>query len=146
MNDTATLNDLIEVLNDGMTFYKEASEKVTRDDLKALFARMALHKAAIAADLQRKVAQQGESVADGGTFFGAILKAYSEMRTTLASDTGYAYIASLEEFEDRILHGFRDAVEKSEDPKVREIALRHIAQVTQDHNEMRDLKKAGQAS
>lgn len=143
MNDTATLNDLIEVLNDGKTFYKEASEKVDREDLKKLFSRMALHKAAIAADLQGKVARQGESVADGGSFFGAILKAYSELRTSLASDTGHAYVASLEDFEDRILHGFRDAVEKSDDPQVREIAQRHMAQVTQDHNEMRDLKKAG---
>ena len=105
---------------------------------------MALHKAAIAADLQGKVAQQGDSVADGGSFYGAILKAYSELRTTFASHTNYSYIASLEEFEDRILHGFRDAVQKSDDPQVREIAQRHLAQVTQDHNEMRDLKLARQ--
>ena len=51
-NDTATLNDLIEVLTDGQTFYQEAAGKVKRADLKMLFARMALNKAAIATDHQ----------------------------------------------------------------------------------------------
>ncbi len=47
-NETATLNDLIEVLNDGKGFYEEASEHV-HSDLAAVFKRMARTTAAIAA-------------------------------------------------------------------------------------------------
>ncbi len=146
MSDTATLNDLSEVLTDGQNFYKEAADNVKRADLKNLFARMALNKAAICADLQRKVSAQGKKPAQGGTFFGAIIKAYGELRSKVASDSSYAYIATLEEFEDRILHAFRDAAEKSDDPEVRAIVQRHLSEVTRDHNEMRDLKKATKAA
>lgn len=145
-NDTATLNDLIEVLTDGQTFYKDASESVKRPDLKALFARMALNKAAVAADLEKNVVAKGSTPASGGTFFGAILKSYGELRTKVSSDSNYEYIAQLEGFEDRILHGFRDAVENSDDEAVRAIAKQHLPEVLRDHNEMRDLKHASKAA
>ena len=50
---SATINDLIEVLEDGTKFYQEALTKVSRPDLRSLFGRMATTKAAIASDLRR---------------------------------------------------------------------------------------------
>ena len=142
--ETATLNDLIEVLNDGKTFYEEASRHV-HADLAAVFQRMARTKAAIASDLSGKVASRGDEPTSGGTFTGSIRKLYAEVRTSLASDADAAYIAQLEEFEDRILAAFRDAAEKTDDAGVREIAQRYLPDVTRDHNDMRAMKKIKQA-
>ena len=57
--DTTTLNDMIEVLNDGRTFYEEAAIEVKRADLKTLFVRMARIKQSIANDLRTAVVANG---------------------------------------------------------------------------------------
>ncbi|MEP6483300.1 MAG: PA2169 family four-helix-bundle protein [Rudaea sp.] len=144
-NDTATLNHLIEVLNDGKKFYDEAATNVQRPDLKTMFLQMAKTKGAIASDLRTAVVakEPGKEAADDeGTFAGSIRKAYAEIKTKLSSDKNYAYIAELEEFEDRILAAFREAAEKSDDAGVRTIAQRYMPQVMRDHAQMRDLKQA----
>ncbi len=138
--DTASLNDLIEVLNDGKSFYEESATKV-RPDLAVLFQRMARTKAAIAGDLAALVASSGEKPAESGTFVGAMRKLYAEVRTSLASDQDAEYVAQLEEFEDRILASFRKVVENSDDPATQAIAQRHLPAVTRDHNDMRALKQ-----
>lgn len=142
--ETATLNDLIEVLNDGKSFYEEASEHV-HADLAPVFQRMARTKGAIAADLAGKVVSRNGEPAESGTFSGSVRKLYAELRTSLASDKDAEYVAQLEEFEDRILAEFRKAVEESDDPGVRDIALRYLPEVTRDHNDMRAMKKIKQA-
>ena len=140
--DNATLNDMIEVLNDGKKFYEEAAGEVKRTDLKALFSRMARTKGAIASDLRTAVVANGGKPAEGGTFAGALRTAYAEVATKLSSDKDYTYIAQLEEFEDRILKAFKDAQTKSDDEGVRTIAQRYMPEVLRDHNEMRGLKQA----
>jgi uncharacterized protein (TIGR02284 family) len=140
--DTATLNDMIEVLNDGKKFYEEAVGEVRRTDLKALFSRMARTKGAIASDLRTAVVANGGKPSEGGTFAGALRKAYAEIATKLSTDKDYTYIAQLEQFEDRILQAFKDAQAKSDDQGVRTIAERYMPEVLRDHNEMRGLKHA----
>lgn len=138
--ETATLNDMIEVLNDGKSFYEEASQHV-HAELAPVFQRIAKTKGAIAADLAKKVVARGGEPASGGSFSGSIRTMYAEVRTSLASDEDKEYIVQLEEFEDRILAAFRKAVEESDDPGVREIAARYLPEVTRDHNDMRAMKK-----
>lgn len=140
--DTATLNDLIEVLQDGKKFYEEASAKVTRTDLRALFGRMATTKGAIVNDLKTAVVARGDQPSSEGSFAGSIRKMYSEMHARLSSDKNHAYIADLEQFEDRILHAFQDAAQKSDDAGVRTIAQRYMPEISRDHAQMRDLKHA----
>lgn len=140
--DSATLNELIEVLEDGKKFYEEAASKVTRADLRSLFGRMAMTKGAIASDLRTAVIARGQEPAKEGSFTGSIHKMYSEIRAKLSSDKNHAYIAELEQFEDRILHAFQDAAQKSEDAGVRSIAQRYMPDVSRDHAQMRELKQA----
>ena len=140
--DTATLNDLIKVLEDGKKFYEEASMKVTRTDLRALFGRMAATKGAIVNDLKTAVVARGDQPSTEGSFAGSIRKMYSEMHARLSGDKNLAYVADLEQFEDRILHAFQDAAQKSEDAGVRTIAQRYMPEVSRDHAQMRDLKQA----
>jgi uncharacterized protein (TIGR02284 family) len=141
--DTATLNDMIEVLNDGKKFYEEAAGEVKRADLSQLFGRMARTKQAIASDLRTAVVAHGASPAEGGSFAGSLRKAYAEIRTKLSSHKDYEYVVQLEEFEDRILAAFNKAVSDSDDNGVRTIAQRYMPEVTRDHNEMKSLKQLG---
>lgn len=142
--DTSTLNDLIQVLNDGKTFYEEAAPKV-RPDLSTIFLRMARTKSALAGELRAHVASAGETPAQSGTFAGAVRKLYADVRTSLSSDSDAEYVSQLEEFEDRILAQFRKAIENSADTNVRAIAQRHLPDVTRDHDDMRALKRIEKA-
>jgi uncharacterized protein (TIGR02284 family) len=138
--DTATLKDLVEVLNDGKKFYEEASTKVTQPELKKLFGRMALTKGAIAGDLKTKIVAAGKDAPQGGSFTGSVQKAYSEIRAKLSSSPDGEYVGQLENFEDRIVHAFRDAADKSDDAEVRALASKYMPEVLRDHNEMSSLK------
>ncbi len=140
--DNATLNDMIRTLNDGRTFYEDAASKVAREDLKRLFERMARTKTAIVNDMKNKVVFTGEEPNDDGTVGGGFRKAYADIRARLANDKEASYVSQLEEFEDRILASFREAIEASKDPEVRSIAQKYMPEVTRDHNEMRALKHA----
>jgi len=139
--DTATLNDMIEVLNDGKTFYEEASIEVERADLKTLFIRMARTKQAIANDLRTAVVANDAKPAEGGSFVGKLRTAYAEVRTKLSSHKDDEYVTQLEGFEDRIMCAFKNAASMSEDQVVRTIANRYLPEVLRDHNEMKTLKQ-----
>jgi len=138
--DTATLKDLVEVLNDGKKFYEEASTKVQRPELRQLFGRMAMTKGAIAGDLKTKIVAAGKDAPDGGSFSGSLHKAYGEVRAKLSSSPDGEYVGQREGFEDRILHAFRDAADKSDDMEVRALASKYMPEVLRDHNEMSSLK------
>jgi uncharacterized protein (TIGR02284 family) len=137
--ESAQLNDLINVLEDGRNFYKEAAEHTDRADLKALFSRMARIKQVIANDLKTKVTFNGDKPSSG-SFAGSVRKAYAEIRTRLASDTDAEYVTQLEEFEDRILKEFREQAGNAKDTEVRSIAIKYLPEVRRDHDEMRGLK------
>ncbi len=138
--DTSTLKDLVEVLNDGKTFYEEAAAKVNRPELRQLFTRMASTKAAIVNDLQGKIMQRGAQAPEGQSVTGTLLKAWGELRAKMSGTPNVEYISQLEDFEDRIVAAFKHAADKSDDADVRAIAARHLPQVLRDHNEMRSLK------
>jgi len=139
-SDSKSLNGLINVLEDGRSFYKEAANEAVRPDLKALFSRMARTKMVIANDLKARVVSAGDEPADG-SLAGSLRKQYAEIRTRLANDADAEYVAQLEEFEDRILDEFQEQVEKSDDPGVRAIALKYLPEVRRDHDEMQALKR-----
>jgi uncharacterized protein (TIGR02284 family) len=142
-SDTATLNDMIEVLDDGQTFYQEAATRVERPDLRKLFQRMARTKKSIAEDLRTAVVANGATPPVDGSFAGSLRKAYAEMRAALSSHKDYQYVAQLERFEDRILRSFECAVAESDDHVVRTIAHRYLPEVIRDYNEMKALRRVG---
>ena len=137
-----TLNDLIEIARDGGEFYTEAAGKVDNAELSALFTRMAGHKHEIVTGLSAEVAAAGGDPADHGTLVGSMRQVYAKARAALG-DTGYAYVAELEELEDRLLDAFRDTLEDSDTPVVARAAVqKFLPRVTECHDIMRNRKLA----
>ena len=97
-----SLNDLIEIARDGGDFYTEAAGKVKDSELSALFSQMASHKRDIVAGLSASVAAAGGKPAEHGTMVGTMRQAYGKVRAALG-DADYAYVAELEDTEDRLL-------------------------------------------
>ncbi len=140
---SADINEMIEVLNDGVKFYEDAAGDSPHS---VLFRRMASSKRAIAADLKAEVSLHGEKPAEGGTISGALRRTYTDIRAKLSSDPEAQYISQLEETEDKILRSFQDSLTSSENAAVRQIAQRYLPDVRRMHNEMRDLKQQFKAA
>lgn len=142
---TATLNDLLEAVNDGIAFYDHAATEATQPAHQQLFRDMSSSKSAIATDLKAELAVLGGEPANDSTWLGDFRQGYADLKAKLTKDPDAAYIDSLEAQEDRVLHAFRDAVDADQPSRVRELAIAHLPAVTAMHDRMRALKRAGKA-
>lgn len=141
-----SLNDLIEIARDGSEFYTEAAEKVKDAELASLFSQMAGHKREIVNGLSMDVAAMGGKPAEHGTMVGSMHQLYGKARAALG-DTNYAYVAELEESEDRLLEAFRDTINDADTPQAaRTAAEKHLPRVLQCHDIMRNRKQALKAA
>ncbi|MDR8013461.1 ferritin-like domain-containing protein [Ectopseudomonas guguanensis] len=137
---TAQLNELIEITRDGKHFYEHAHDEVKDVRLQALFRDMVRAKTQVIDALSVKVAANQSEPASGGTMLGKLRQFYADTRATLSKDEDAAYVAQLEEAEDRILHAFEDALE-SADPDVRVLLAVEMPKVRACHERMRALKQ-----
>lgn len=141
-----SLNDLIEIARDGGDFYTEAAGKVKNSELATLFIQMAKHKRDIVAGLSADVAAAGGKPADHGTLVGTMRQAYGKVRAALG-DTDYAYVAELEDTEDRLLAAFRDTIRDNDTPAAAKTAAeKYMARVIECHGIMRNRKLALKAA
>jgi uncharacterized protein (TIGR02284 family) len=140
---TAQLNELIDVLTDGVKFHEEAARAID-GPCQPLFQRLASTKRSILSDLKAEVAYHGETPAEGGTLAGSLRQAYTELRARVSGQPDVRYIAQLEETEDRILRAFTDALTTSERAEVRQIAQNYLPDIRRMHDEMRTLKAQAQ--
>ncbi len=139
---THTLNDLIAISRDGRDFYQEAAEKVSDAQLSALFLRIAGVKSDIVSSLGTIVASLGGNPDQHGTVVGSMQQFYGKLRATLG-DKDYAYVAELEESEDRLLKAFDATIADPNTPATaRDAALRLLPDVRACHDVMRNRKHA----
>lgn len=137
-----SLNDLIEIARDGSDFYTEAASKVDNPELASLFTRMAGHKREILNGLSADVAAIGGEPADSGTMAGSMRKGYANLRAALGNKD-YAYVAELEELEDRLLEAFRETIQDDDTPAAAKAAAqKYMPQVQECHDIMRNRKVA----
>lgn len=137
-----SLNDLIAISRDGQEFYTEAAGKVEDAELAALFRRMAGVKADIVGKLASTVQAVGGKPDIDGTLVGSMRQVYAGVRAALG-DTRYAYVAELEESEDRLLKAFDEVVADADTPvAARDAAARLLPEVRACHDVMRNRKLA----
>jgi len=112
-NSNEVLNDLVSVARDGREFYEHAATRVKDPELKALFERIAVSKGEIVRGLSNEVRSTGDTPSTSGTLAGEISQFYGDIRAHLGTKD-YAYVAQLEQSEDRLLEAFRKAMESDE--------------------------------
>ncbi|MGY4533479.1 uncharacterized protein (TIGR02284 family) [Pseudomonas sp. TE3786] len=138
---TSQLNELIEITRDGQRFYEHAITEVKDPQLQALFRDMSQAKIQVIQALAVKVAANHDTPAQGGTVMGKLRQVYADTKASMTKDEGAAYVAELEDTEDRILHAFEDAMEEA-DPDVRAALAVEMPKVRACHDRMRELKHA----
>lgn len=134
------LRELVQIARDGADFYAGAEPEVGDAHLKGIFERMAASKQDLINALSGRLEMIGEKVPETGTTFGALRKAYADVRATLSTDNEKVYIAQLEEAEDRLLRHFEDALRFADNDEIRSQLQAHLPRVQACHDEMRRLK------
>jgi uncharacterized protein (TIGR02284 family) len=141
-HSTRKLNDLVAIARDGKSFYDHAAPKVDDATLKTLFSRIAAVKGDIVQGLSGEVRAEGDTPADSGTLVGGISQVYGDVRALLGNKD-YAYVAQLEEAEDRMIKAFDDALaDKELAPAAVTVLTRLAPEVRQCHELMRTRKLA----
>ena len=136
------LNDLICATRDGQGFYEHAATKVDSPELKALFTRLAKVKGEIVHGLSNEIRAGGGKPTDAGTWSGDFSKLYGDVRALLG-DKNYAYVAQLEESEDRLLKAFDKALsDKDTSTNAHTVITRFMPEVRSCHDIMRARKSA----
>ncbi len=135
------LKGLIRVLNDGIEFYRDAEEKVADASLKRTFERMATTKEKLVNRLQPYIVLKEGDHESGHTLVGRARELYAQVRGALSTDSGQAYISSLEELEDTTLEEMRDAIKHVQNVEVVAALREFQPQLKQCHDEMRALKQ-----
>ena len=103
------LNDLVSATRDGKSFYELAQTKVNSPELKALFSRIAKVKGEIVLGLSHEISAAGDKPAETGTWAGDFNKLYTEVKALLG-DKNQAFVAQLEDSEDRLMKAFEKAL------------------------------------
>lgn len=138
---TATLNELVEALNDGIAFFDTAAERSGNPSHVQLFQRIRRTKEMIVAELRAEVTLNGGEPSSEGTWLGSFRQGYADLRSRLSGDSEASYIAALEEQEDRILEAFREATGPDQPMRVREVAATYLPEVQQMHDSLSALKR-----
>lgn len=136
----ANLNELIQIARDGQTFYTDAIGKVRDPNLRVVFRGIIDAKAQLIAALSEHVRVRGELPKPGGTLAGTFRQLYGDVSAKLARNSDAAFVARLEEAEDRLLGAFENAAAAPENRDVRDVVLRHLPRVRLCHEQMRNLK------
>jgi len=141
-NSNKHLNDLVAIARDGKSFYEHAATKVDDAQLQALFNRLAVVKGDIVQGLSTEVRIEGDKPTQSGTVVGDISKIYGDIRA-LVGNKDYAYVAQLEESEDRLVKAFTAAIADKDTPAPALTVLnRLLPQVRECHDLMRTRKQA----
>jgi uncharacterized protein (TIGR02284 family) len=141
MGKIASLDELVQILVDGIAFYEQAAEKVRDQRLVDFFLRMGYLKKAIAADLEAQLAFAGGDAVEGGSLRGRLRQTYTDVLAALSDDTATRYIEQLELHEDHLLAAFRAASSDDAPERVRELARLCFPEVNKMHLEMQRLKE-----
>lgn len=137
-----TLDELLEVLNDGINFFGDAADLSKDDGHARLFREMRACKQQIAEALRVAAPLGAEVRQDAGSLSAALRQGYADLRARLADDPDDVYIMALEAQEDRILDAFETAVAQAAPGPVRDLAREKLPQVRRMHNRLSALKHA----
>jgi uncharacterized protein (TIGR02284 family) len=102
------LDMLVDVSRYGARFYEQAAAKVEDRTLKALFARMAQAKQAVAVNFSSQADDGRERLAPAGSLLGEFQRRYAEIRSRLSSG-GYGYLDQLLHIEQELVKALAKA-------------------------------------
>ncbi len=142
VDDTETLRELIQTLNDGVEFYRAALEKSEFDAHKLIFQRVVRARVAALAYLQPYMVQEEGTPELGHTFGSVLHKMYPDILFGLNMDKDKTLVKQLEIVEDETLKAMQKALRTIKSPMLKSILLDLYPRLNRCHDDVWHLDKA----
>lgn len=136
------VSDIIQVLNSGIDFYRDAKDKVDDKQLEQFFDRMLNARRLVKEQLQPFAVQDDGKREEGSALSVEARKVYTKVIGAVSSDKAHTYISQLEEVEDKTLEEIRSALTENHRPQYEAALLQSLATMQECHDEMRALKQS----
>lgn len=145
-NETRSILDgLKEVCKDGEVGFREAAEKVNRQDLKSLFLDFSSQRARFASQLESMISKLGGEPSDAGTVAGFFHRRLLDLKMIAGSDHDAAIISEAERGEDVAKSKYQDALTKDLPTDIRDTVEEQYRTVLETHNKVRALELRAKA-
>ncbi|ABG42590.1 conserved hypothetical protein [Paraglaciecola sp. T6c] len=141
-NHVEKVSSIIKVLNGGIEFYSDATEKVESQSIKTVFQQMINDKQAAITTLQPFAVAENGDYEDDSAVAVDIRNMYTKVISSLTSNSDHTFVSQLEEVEDKILAELREAL-KEDQPAACTMALNKVlTDMKRNHDQMRALQKS----
>lgn len=135
-----TLNDLVGISRDGEKGFRAAADDVKDPKLKSVFSSAAERCATGAHELESEISHLGGQPTQSSSLPGALHRAWTQLKSAVASRTDRAILEEVERGEDVAKSAYERAIAKSLPPDVRAILDRQYRGVKENHDLVRDLR------
>jgi uncharacterized protein (TIGR02284 family) len=138
----STLNDLIEVCNDGSEGFKVCAEDAAVDspELKALLMERHRECASASDALRAVVLEQGADPATGTTVGGSLRRGWLNIKTAITGKKDLAVLQACEKGEDAAKEAYRKALAKDLPPAIRTLVERQYQGVLRNHDQIKAMR------
>ena len=143
-SESDTVNDLLQVLEDGREGFSKAAEAVKDPNLKALFSHYSSERARMAEELLRF--SSADPKEKKSTISGAMHRGWIELKSVLTSGDDHVILAECERGEDHAVEAFNNALKHELPSDVRQEVESQATCVLEAHNKVRELRDAVEAA
>jgi uncharacterized protein (TIGR02284 family) len=140
------LNDLTEICKDGEYGFRSSAEQAKSTSLRANLSARSSECATAADQLRSHVVQLGGKPVESGSAVGAMHRGWVAVKATLSTFDDLAVLEECERAEDAALSIYRDALEQSLPPPIRNLVEHQYEGVKRNHDQIRRMRDALRAT
>ena len=141
----ATINDIIQTLEDGQKGFASAAEKAEkdgRDDLALELRRYSEQRARFSNELRTHAAARGLEVDSGPSVAGTMHRGWMALKDALSGDDVSGVLDAAEQGEDHAVAEYEKAMDEDIDGELRVLLGQQFTEIQATHDRVRNLRDA----
>jgi uncharacterized protein (TIGR02284 family) len=141
----ATINDIIQTLEDGHKGFASAAEKAEKDgrqDLAIEFRQYSEQRAMFSNELRTHAVERGLDVDSGPSVAGTMHRGWMSLKDALSGDDVSGVLDAAEQGEDHAVAEYERAMDEDLDGELRTLLGQQFTEIQATHNRVRKLRDA----
>lgn len=137
----ATLNELIEICEDGEKGFHAAAEGVQNAQLKIVFEQYAAQRESFATELQQQVTSLGGDAKESGSAAGTLHRGWLNLKAAITGKDDHAILVECERGEDAAKEAYEKAVSGTALPgTILPMVEKQYTKVQEAHDQIKELR------